>query len=666
MLRRTRNSLPRLLLPGVLLLALTTFTGFAAGETDPGNLIVRVSDARGPLSGATVEVSSTTLRMRAILGTTDAHGLVEFNGLPAGHGYVVIVTKGGFASERAMNIEIRPGKTKRVEIRLTSRGDRPVEAPVLQETEALVGRDAAEPGKPSGVAGDIRAQHEAMSQGFVRTPSYKKHGHHPPYRPGPLFNTESYDEIHESGFRPVSVAPLSTFSIDVDTASYSNVRRFLTDGQLPPPGAVRIEELINYFDYSYKKPDARAPFGIDVEINEAPWNTRHRLARIGLKGRELSAGQRPPCNIVFLLDVSGSMRAANKLPLVQRSMKMLVNELNARDQVSIVVYAGAAGLVLPPTEAADRTTIFRAIDGLHAGGSTAGGAGIQLAYKQARDAFIEEGVNRVVLATDGDFNVGVTDRSSLIRMIEREAKTGIALTALGFGMGNYKDSTLEQLADHGNGNYAYIDTLSEARKVLVEESGGTLVTIAKDVKIQVEFNPAHVSSYRLIGYENRALNDEDFNDDTKDAGEIGAGHTVTALYEIVPRGFDHDRPDVDPLKYQRQERFDYEDASEELLTVKVRWKAPDSDRSRKREWAVVDRGRRLPAASDDFRFAAAVAGFGMLLRDSGHSGDLTFEDVLSLAEDGLSRDPHGHRTAFLDLVTRADEVQRQHERRATN
>jgi Ca-activated chloride channel family protein len=484
--------------------------------------------------------------------------------------------------------------------------------------------------------------------------------------PGSAFNTESYDEIQEGGFRPVDSAPLSTFSIDVDTASYSNVRRFLTDGQLPPPGAVRVEELINYFDYAYNEPAGDVPFGIDVEVNQAPWNTRHRLVRIGLKGREFAAGQRPACNIVFLLDVSGSMRAANKLPLVQRSMKMLVNELNARDQVSIVVYAGAAGLVLAPTEATDRPTIFEAIDGLHAGGSTAGGAGIQLAYRQAREAFIDGGVNRVVLATDGDFNIGITDRSSLIKMIEREARTGIALTALGFGMGNYKDSTLEQLADHGNGNYAYIDTLSEARKVLVEESGGTLVTIAKDVKIQVEFNPALVSSYRLIGYENRALRDEDFNDDRKDAGEIGAGHTVTALYEIVPRGRGYDTPDVDPLKYQRSERRVYEDASGELLTVKVRWKAPDGQRSRKHELAVVDRGRRLSAAGDDFRFAAAVAGFGMLLRDSEHKGDLTFEDVLGLAEGGLSADRHGHRTAFLDLVVRAEEVKRQHDRHATN
>ncbi|NIM01930.1 MAG: DUF3520 domain-containing protein, partial [Acidobacteria bacterium] len=422
----------------------------------------------------------------------------------------------------------------------------------------------------------------------------------------------------------------------------------LNQGAVPPPGAVRIEELINYFDYDYVQADGGVPFGIDVEVGEAPWNPRHRLARIGLKGRELAARNRPACNLVFLIDVSGSMNAANKLPLVQRSMKMLVDELNTRDQVSIVVYAGAAGLVLPPTAAADRAAIRHAIDSLRAGGSTAGGAGIRLAYQQARRSFIEGGVNRVVLATDGDFNVGISDRSSLIDLIEKEARTGVALTALGFGMGNLKDSRLEQLADHGNGNYAYIDSLREARKVLVEEAGGTLVTIAKDVKIQVEFNPAEVAAYRLIGYENRALRDEDFNDDTKDAGEIGAGHTVTALYEIVPRGLRHPSPSIDPLKYQQPRHERHESvhsghalteaaSSGELLTVKIRWKAPDGNHSRLQELAVVDRGRGLQAASEDFCFAAAVAGFGMLLRDSQHSGDLTFNDVIALAESGLGR-----------------------------
>jgi Ca-activated chloride channel family protein len=340
-----------------------------------------------------------------------------------------------------------------------------------------------------------------------------------------------------------------------------------------------------------------------------------------------------------------------------------------------VVYAGAAGLVLPPTEAADRATIRDAIDSLRAGGSTAGGAGIQLAYQQARRSFIEGGVNRVVLATDGDFNVGISDRSSLIKLIEKEARTGVFLTALGFGMGNLKDSQLEQLAD--NGNYAYIDSIREARKVLVEEAGGTLVTIAKDVKIQVEFNPAEVASYRLIGYENRALRDEDFNDDTKDAGEIGAGHTVTALYEIVPQGIRHPAPSVDPLKYQQPRYEPYgpthsgnvlteASGSGELFTVKIRWKEPDGNRSRLQELAVVDRGRSLSAASDDFCFAAAVAGFGMLLRDSDHSGDLTFQDVMALAENGMGRDRHGHRSGFLELVDQASSVKGHARRHASN
>lgn len=480
--------------------------------------------------------------------------------------------------------------------------------------------------------------------------------------------TESYDSMIENPFLMVTQSPLSTFSIDVDTASYANVRRFLTGGRLPPAGAVRIEEMINYFNYDYPNPTGEHPFSVNVEVADCPWNADHLLVRIGLKGYEVAADERPPGNLVFLIDVSGSMQSPNKLPLLRAGMKMLVGGLTQDDSVAIVVYAGASGLVLPPTSCENSDTILSALDQLQAGGSTNGGAGIQLAYDTAIDNFIEGGINRVILATDGDFNVGVTDQGSLVRLVEEKAESGVFLTVLGFGMGNFKDSTLEKLADKGNGNYAYIDTRSEARKVLVEQIGGTLVTIAKDVKFQIEFNPAEVTAYRLIGYENRLLAAQDFNDDTKDAGEIGAGHTVTALYEIVPAGVEIDLPDVDPLKYQTSiaETGSTDETSSgltpaaqtgELMTVKLRYKDPDGDTSRLIEVAVTDAGLALADASEDFAFAAAVASFGMLLRGSQYIPDLTYEAVVELAEASLGQDAHGYRAEFVDLVDRAIQLQ---------
>ena len=468
------------------------------------------------------------------------------------------------------------------------------------------------------------------------------------------FNTEAYDHLEENPFLAVLRNPLSTFSIDVDTASYSNVRRFLDQGQRPPKGAVRIEELINYFRYDYPLPSGRAPFAVDVEISEAPWNPRHRLARIGLKGEVISPEHRPPSNLVFLLDVSGSMQDANKLPLVKSAMRMLTDNLTANDRISIVVYAGAAGLVLPSTPTDDKEAILEAINGLQAGGSTAGGAGIRLAYATARENFIHDGINRVILCTDGDFNVGITDQSELVRMIEAEAADGVFLTVLGFGMGNYKDSTLEKLADHGNGNYGYIDSRLEARKMLVEQIGATLVTIAKDVKIQVEFNPRLVGAYRLIGYENRLLRAEDFNDDSKDAGEIGAGHTVTALYELVPAGLEIDLPDVDDLKYQKTAHPTEASGSAELFTLKLRYKEPDGEKSRLLEYPIDDAGTTLGAASQDFKFAAAVAAFGMLLRESEFIADFSLSDAAALAAEGTGTDESGYRSQFIELVQRAD------------
>ena len=469
------------------------------------------------------------------------------------------------------------------------------------------------------------------------------------------FNTEAYDHLDENPFRRVTVDPLSTFSIDVDTASYANVRRFLNGGSLPPAGAVRIEELINYFRFEYPQPASGQPFSVTTELAECPWNPKHRLALIGLQGRDLPADNIPPRNLVFLLDVSGSMMSPDKLPLVRNALRMLADTLTARDRVAIVVYAGASGLVLPSTPGDQKARIDRAIAELEAGGSTNGAQGIQLAYRVARENFIRGGVNRVILATDGDFNVGVTSQDELVRLIEEERSSGVFLSVLGVGTGNLKDSTMEKLADKGNGNYAYLDSLHEARKVLVREAGGTLVTIAKDVKIQVEFNPKAVAGYRLIGYENRMLRHEDFNDDKKDAGEIGAGHSVTALYEIVPAGVAMEGPDVDPLKYQTPSASSARTGSDELLTVKLRYKAPDGDDSRLISTTVKSRREALTA---NLGFASAVAEVGMLLRSSKNAGSASYSTAVARARKFRGDDPDGYRAEFIRLVELASGLQR--------
>jgi Ca-activated chloride channel family protein len=466
-------------------------------------------------------------------------------------------------------------------------------------------------------------------------------------------NTEAYTRIDENPFIEVSRAPLSTFSIDVDTASYSNTRRFLADGQLPPKDAVRIEELINYFSYDYPQPVGNAPFSVTTEVSEAPWNKSHRLVHIGLQGKRVAMEQMPPANLVFLLDVSGSMNEARKLPLLKSSLKMLTGQLRPNDRVAIVVYAGSSGLVLPSTTGDRKGEILAALDRLEAGGSTNGGDGIQLAYKIAQQNFIKGGSNRVVLATDGDFNVGITNEGELVRLIEEKRAGGVFLSVLGFGTGNVKDSTMEKLADKGNGNYAYIDTISEARKVLGQQIGGTLFTIAKDVKIQVEFNPKQAAAYRLIGYENRLLRDEDFNDDTKDAGEIGAGHTVTALYEVVPYGQKFDNDAVDPLKYRQPTQASGMADSRELMNIKLRYKEPASDESKLLNVGLADGGNKLNSASENFKFASAVAEFGMLLRSSKHKADATYNDVLQLARSSTGTDLQGYRTDFIKMVETA-------------
>ena len=525
-------------------------------------------------------------------------------------------------------------------------------------------------------------------------------------------SAEAYAAIHDNPFATPLQEPLSTFSIDVDTAAYSNMRRFLTQGSWPPADSVRIEELVNYFSYDYTPPRAEisnlksqisnpeAPFAVHMEVAGCPWNADHRLVRVGLKGKEIALDKRPVSNLVFLIDVSGSMQPENRLPLVKAGLRRLVDQLGENDRVGIVVYAGASGLALDSTNATQKDVILSSLENLQAGGSTNGGEGIQLAYALARKHFIPKGTNRVILCTDGDFNVGVTNQDDLTRLIEEESKSGVFLSVLGFGMGNLKDSTLEKLADKGNGNYAYIDTLREANKVFVEQMTGTLITIAKDVKIQIEFNPSQVGAYRLIGYENRMLAAQDFHDDTKDAGEIGAGHTVTALYEIVPPNKLPAQPkevSEEKLKYQPNvkssapntnrptepsktappvtNKFDTsfppgpvppnsltgqgflkpkdDNASGELLTIKLRYKQPDADKSSLIEMPLTDAGRSFGQASTDFRFAASVASFGMILRHSPHRGNATLDAVVELAQSSLGADKSGYRSEFISLVRSA-------------
>lgn len=461
------------------------------------------------------------------------------------------------------------------------------------------------------------------------------------------WNTENYDLIQENPFLEATKNPLSTFSIDVDTAAYSNLRRFIfQQHQLPPKDAIRIEELVNYFPYHYPNPKGEHPFSVTTELAECPWQPAHKLLRVGLKGQELDLKTAPANNLTFLIDVSGSMFPPNRLPLLKRSLKLLVDQMREQDHIAIVVYSGASGLVLPPTSGVDKTTILAALERLEAGGSTAGSEGLQLAYETARKHFKPQANNRVILASDGDFNVGPSSDAELIRLIEKERQSGIYLTVLGYGMGNYKDNKMEKLAQYGNGNYAYIDNLQEARKVLVTEMGSTLLTIAKDVKLQLEFNPARVAAYRLIGYENRLMRAEDFADDSKDAGELGAGTTVTALYELVPAT---GASQGHALKYQQQQLSPAAESAE-LLTLKLRYKAPQSEKSQLLSHTVNDQAKAWQTVSTDFRFAAAVASLGMHLRDSEYVGRWSLQDVITQAEAGRGSDTEGYRQDFVALA----------------
>ncbi|BDU27625.1 VWA domain-containing protein [Flavobacterium sp. GSB-24] len=462
---------------------------------------------------------------------------------------------------------------------------------------------------------------------------------------------EDYDAFVENAFESPKTAPLSTFSIDVDNASYTNIRRFLNNGQQVPKDAVRVEEMVNFFKYTYPQPKDENPFSINTEVSDSPWNANNKILKIGLQGKNIPTNDLPASNLVFLIDVSGSMSDMNKLPLLKQSLKILLNELRAKDKVAIVVYAGAAGMVLPPTSGDEKKTIIDALDKLQSGGSTAGGAGIELAYKTATENFIKGGNNRVILATDGDFNVGSTSNSDMEKLIEDKRKTGVFLTCLGYGMGNYKDSKMEILADKGNGNYAYIDNIQEANRFLGKEFKGSMFAIAKDVKIQIEFNPKQVQSYRLIGYENRKLRPEDFKNDAIDAGELGSNHTVTALYEIIPVGVKSDYLNVQPddLKYTKTETTS-SNYTNELATIKFRYKKPDGDKSIEMVQVIENKSAAMEKASDDMKFSTAVAWFGLKLRDSKLIADKSSEEIVKLAKQGNSNDAEGYKAEFIRLV----------------
>lgn len=487
--------------------------------------------------------------------------------------------------------------------------------------------------------------HNAAAPTVIRgvNPMISKTIRHPFPQPK---NTEHYAKIKDNTFLQVRYKPLSTFSIDVDKASYSNVRRMINNGSKIPKDAVKVEELINYFDYDYAQPRGKDPISIATKLSAAPWNAQHQLLKIGLQGKTVALENIPASNLVFLIDVSGSMSSPNKLPLLKSAFKILVEQLRTKDKVSIVVYAGAAGLVLPPTSGSEKETIIAALDGLKAGGSTAGSEGIKLAYDTAQEHFIKNGNNRVIIATDGDFNVGPYKDSEMEDLIVKKRESGVFLSCLGFGMGNYKDSKMELLADKGNGNHAYIDTMQEAQRILGTEFGGTMYTIAKDVKLQLEFNPSLVQAYRLIGYENRLLNDEDFVDDTKDAGELGSGHTVTALYEIIPTGVESPyMKTIDSLKYtQTQTRSNFDN---ELVTVKFRYKQPDKNKSKEIVHAVSG---KVEKADTDFNFAAAVAMWGMYLRDSEYLNGASKEQIINLVEQNKGKDPQGYRAELVRLI----------------
>ena len=609
-------------------------SSFTVLNTGSGTLTGVVADSETGTFIANAKVQVTQSGSEVSSALTQSNGEFIFS-LPSGY-YQVRVVAQGYA-EKTLNAYVKSGQQTKLKVKLSPQiivCDEELEFDVVTASE----KSFISYGKRSNVAQTAMPTGAAYLM-VAEDAVYVEH------------NTEEYDFIKENGFRDALANPLSTFSVDVDKASYSNVRRFLSQSQKPYRDAVRIEELINYFDYSYPQPNNGHPFSVTLEAGNCPWNSESQLVLVGLKGQNVNENEIPPNNLVFLIDVSGSMYPENKLPLLRQAFKHLVNQLRPSDRVAIVVYAGAAGVVLESTPGTEKSKILSAIDNLEAGGSTAGGAGIKLAYKVAQQNYIHGGNNRVILASDGDFNVGVSSTSELVKLIEEKRSSGVYLTILGFGMGNYKDGRMEQLTNAGNGNYAYVDNIMEAKKVFGTELWGTLYTIANDVKIQVEFNPSRVKSYRLIGYENRLLNKEDFNDDKKDAGEIGCGHTVTALYEIVPADSNVQTPTVDPLKYTAQSLT----GSKDLLTVKIRYKKPGDDSSILLSETIKYNHRN---ATENLWFASSVAEFGMLLRESEFKGQSSFAQVVQRAKESKGSDEFGYKDEFIRLVQMAEMLYR--------
>lgn len=642
---------------GILILLTTNFFSFKNKNQE--KLLTGTGEIKGKVTDKTSgeEIAFATVILKDKSGSqvsgaaTGATGFYSFQKISSGE-YSITVSYIGYKTQHVKNIIVGEGKTTTINIGMEADPAKLSEVTIEKQDELLIENEEIR-GLPAHEVNNVYYKKKA-GESRIMSPAKAGNiagGYAFQYTPT-VFNTEQYDYISENEFRHAKDEPLSTFSIDVDRASYSNIRRFINNGQTPPADAVRIEEMINYFSYNYPQPEGEHPFSISTEISECPWNSKHKLVQIGLQGKKINTDKLPPSNLVFLIDVSGSMSDYNKLPLVKQSLRLLVNQLREQDKVAMVVYAGAAGLVLEPTPGNNKEKILSAIEKLESGGSTAGGAGIKLAYEVAKEHFMKEGNNRVILATDGDFNVGASSDGELVRLIEEKRETGIFLTVLGYGMGNYKDSKMEKLADKGNGNYAYMDNIMEAKKTLVNEMGGTLMTIAKDVKIQVEFNPAKVASYKLIGYENRLLNKEDFNDDTKDAGELGSGHTVTALYEIALAGSEEVNSKVDPLRYQKQTEIKTPESNlnEEILTVKFRYKEPQGKESKLIEKNLRENGRELALASNNYKFSVAVAEFGLLLRNSKFKGNASYEEVIKLAKMGKGEDPEGYRTEFIRLV----------------
>lgn len=645
-MRRGRPSnLLEFLLLLTIVLGVRSFGGVAEVSAEQlGSVRGQISFGKGGLAAQVRIVCGKVTQTT----TAEASGAFSFSGLPLGSCTVTASLAGYESASRKVtataagaqvHLSLRAAPTKRPDAK-TEEAEAPAPAVVAPQESRKPSPSPMKMKRSSVSLGATGAGGLGIGGGRVGGPMTidRDEGH----------NTEAYGKIDDNPFHRTATAPLSTFSSDVDTASYSNLRRFLTEGRRPPKDAVRIEEMINYFSYDLPAPRGNDPFSITTEVSASPWSAKHQLVRVSLAAPAIDDRQVPARNLVFLLDVSGSMSDPQKLPLLKQAMNLLVDTLRPEDKISIAVYAGASGVALEPTSGKEKDKIRQAIFALEAGGSTNGAAGIQLAYNMAEAHRIKNGINRVILATDGDFNVGTTSEGELTRLIEKERERGIFLTVLGFGMGNLKDSTMEKLADRGNGNYGYIDSLFEARKILVKEAGATLVTVAKDVKLQIEFNPGKVAGYRLIGYENRLLRDEDFNDDKKDAGDIGAGHTVTALYEIVPAGVEVPSAKVDDLKYQNKPTPSAGAASSELLTVKVRYKEPSGQASKLLSKPV--KAEDLKAASSDFQWATAIAGFGMLLRDSPHKGTLSWKQVEAMAAASVGKDVDGYRKQALEMI----------------